>query len=603
MGWAIYHMAKEREKHERKYNDIVLFKRIIGFFKHYVADTISVILLVITASIFATLIPIIMQKGIDYFIIPGEIENNVKILIVAGIYLIFIIINFALVLTRSILFAKLGQRIIYKIRNDVFTKLQYVSFDYFTREESGKTISKVTNDVDSLGELLTSGIIDIFADFFTLGWIVGIMFSYNVPMTLLVFTVIPILLLSAYLFQRRVREAYRKTRVTIAKITANLQESIEGVKVTKALSREDRNIKNFVSINQENLQANVQAAGISSLFMPVVRMIAALGSAIILIYGSYASIYLGTVTYGELYLFLQYSSMFFAPIISLFLFYTTIQSGFAAAERIFGVLDEQPSILNAPDAIIPEKIEGHIKFENVSFHYREGVPVLKNINIEIMPGESVALVGHTGAGKSTITKLLSRYYDVSSGRLLIDGIDIRKIDLATLRKNIALVPQDVFLFSGTIMENLKYGKKDASDEEVWQICKQLGIHDFIINLPEGYMTEVQEGGSRLSVGQRQLISLARAIIANPKILILDECTSSVDPISESLIQKGIDYLLEGRTSIIIAHRLSTIKTADKIVVFENGEIIERGTHAELLNKKGKYYSLYETQLTSNIIEN
>ncbi|MHA1777968.1 MAG: ABC transporter ATP-binding protein, partial [Candidatus Heimdallarchaeaceae archaeon] len=344
MGWAIYHMAKEREKHERKYNDIVLFKRIIGFFKHYVADTISVILLVITASIFATLIPIIMQKGIDYFIIPGEIENNVKILIVAGIYLIFIIINFALVLTRSILFAKLGQRIIYKIRNDVFTKLQYVSFDYFTREESGKTISKVTNDVDSLGELLTSGIIDIFADFFTLGWIVGIMFSYNVPMTLLVFTVIPILLLSAYLFQRRVREAYRKTRVTIAKITANLQESIEGVKVTKALSREDRNIKNFVSINQENLQANVQAAGISSLFMPVVRMIAALGSAIILIYGSYASIYLGTVTYGELYLFLQYSSMFFAPIISLFLFYTTIQSGFAAAERIFGVLDEQPSI-------------------------------------------------------------------------------------------------------------------------------------------------------------------------------------------------------------------------------------------------------------------
>ena len=460
MGWAIYHMAEEREKHERKYNDIVLFKRIIGFFKHYVADTISVILLVITASIFATLIPIIMQKGIDYFIIPGEIENNVKILIVAGIYLIFIIINFALVLTRSILFAKLGQRIIYKIRNDVFTKLQYVSFDYFTREESGKTISKVTNDVDSLGELLTSGIIDIFADFFTLGWIVGIMFSYNVPMTLLVFTVIPILLLSAYLFQRRVREAYRKTRVTIAKITANLQESIEGVKVTKALSREDRNIKNFVSINQENLQANVQAAGISSLFMPVVRMIAALGSAIILIYGSYASIYLGTVTYGELYLFLQYSSMFFAPIISLFLFYTTIQSGFAAAERIFGVLDEQPSILNAPDAIIPEKIEGHIKFENVSFHYREGVPVLKNINIEIMPGESVALVGHTGAGKSTITKLLSRYYDVSSGRLLIDGIDIRKIDLATLRKNIALVPQDVFLFSGP--RRLSYRHRRAS---------------------------------------------------------------------------------------------------------------------------------------------
>lgn len=601
MGWAVHHMARERDKRAKKYSDVVLFRRIIGFFKYYLPETISVILLVITTSIFATLIPVILQQAIDNFIIPGAVENSIKILIVSIIYLSFIIINFILVLTRSIFFAKLGQRIIYKVRNDVFTKLQYVSFDYFTREESGKTISKVTNDVDSLGELLTSGIVDIFADFFTLGWIIGIMFSYDITMTLLVFSVIPLLLISAYIFQRRVREAYRRTRVTIAKITANLQETIEGVKVTKVLSREDTNINQFSNLNQENLQANVQAAGISSMFMPIVRIISALGSAIILIYGSYAAINLGTVSFGELYLFLQYSSMFFAPIISLFLFYTTIQSGFAAAERIFEVLDTDPSIVNAPDAIVPERIEGHIQFENVSFEYKEGLPVLEDINLEILPGESIALVGHTGAGKSTITKLLSRYYDVTSGKILIDGIDIRKIDLKTLRKNIALVPQDVFLFSGTIMWNLKYGKRDTSDEEVYKICKQLGIHDFIMHLPEGYETEVKEGGSRLSVGQRQLISLARAIIADPKILILDECTSSVDPISESLIQKGISYLLQGRTSIIIAHRLSTIKTANKIVVLEDGKIIEMGTHEELLAKKGKYYSLYETQLTSTII--
>jgi len=601
MGWMLWHLAREKEKRERKYSDWELFKRLIGVFGYYKAESLAVISIVITTSIFSTLIPVVMQRTIDDFIIPGATHNISPILIMSLIYLSFVVLFFALSLTRSILFAKLGQRIIYRIRNDMFAKLQFVSYDYFTSHESGRTISKVTNDVDTLGELLTTGIIDIFADLFSLGWIVGIMFSYNVSMTLLTFTVVPLLLLITIIFQKKVRVAFRATRVTIAKLTANLQESISGIKVTKSLSREERNIVNFRDLNRDNFDANITAARLSALFMPIIQLIAATGSGIILIYGGYAAIKYGSVSYGELFMFLQYSSMFFAPIISIFMFYTTIQSGFAAGERIFEVLDEKPSVENAPDAIKLDNIRGEIEFRNVSFEYEPGIKVLKNINLRIEPGTSIALVGHTGAGKTTLSKLISRYYDVTEGELLIDGYNIKKLDLYSLRKNISIVPQDVFLFSGTIMDNLKYGKKSATDEEVIKTCKILGLHEFIEELPEGYHTDVKEGGSRLSLGQRQLISLARAIIANPRILILDECSSSVDPISEALIQKGINILLEGRTSIIIAHRLSTIKAVDKIVVLDQGQIIETGTHEELMKKKGRYYSLYSTQMTSNII--
>ncbi|MHA1829729.1 MAG: ABC transporter ATP-binding protein [Candidatus Heimdallarchaeaceae archaeon] len=600
MGWAFHYMAKEEEKRERKYSDWVLFKRVFTIFRYYKSEAIAVLLIVITASLFSSLIPILMQRTIDYFIIPGRRDLIVEITIMGGLYLLFILLSFVLTITRTIFFAKLGQKMIYRIRNDLFRKLQYLSFDYFTETESGRTISKVTNDVDALGELLTTGIIDIFADFIGLIWILVIMFLYDVKMTLLTFTVIPILLITAILFQRRVRKVYRRTRVAIAKVTSNLQETISGVRVTKALSREEQNINNFRELNEENFSANVEAASVSSLFMPIIQIIASLGSTIVLIYGGYSFIKWGAISFGELYAFMEYSNRFFMPVISLFTFYTIIQSGFAAAERIFGILDEKPSVVNSPKAIKLKEIKGQIEFISVGFSYQSNVEVLKNINLVIEPGTSVALVGHTGAGKTTITKLLSRYYDVTTGQLLIDGIDIKDIDLETLRRNIAVVPQDVFLFSGTIMDNLKYGKKDAYDEEVYDVCLVLGLHDYILQLPNGYDTDVKEGGSRLSLGQRQLISLARAIVANPNILILDECSSSVDPITEALIQKGIQYTLKGRTSIIIAHRLSTIKHASKIVVLENGEIVEEGTHEELLMKKGKYYDLYETQITENV---
>lgn len=601
MGWLIHYMAREEEEREKKYSDWVLFKRVFRMFEYYKAEAIAVAAIVLAASLFSSLIPILMQRTIDYFIQPGTKDFVNELLIMGGLYLLFIILNFLLILTRTIFFAKLGQKMIYRIRNDVFAKLQYLSFDYFTETESGRTISKVTNDVDALGELLTTGIIDIFADFFGLIWILVIMFLYDIQMTLLTFTVIPILLIIAILFQKRVRAAYRRTRVAIAKVTANLQETISGVRVTKALSREEENIERFKDLNQENFAANVQAAGVSSLFMPIIQIIAALGSTIVIIFGGYAVISLGTITYGELYAFLEYSNRFFMPVISLFTFYTIIQSGFAAAERIFEIIDEEPSVKNQPNPFKPEEINGHLELHSVDFSYQENIPVLKNINLAINQGESIALVGQTGAGKTTITKLLSRYYDVSEGEVLVDGRNIKEIDLETLRKNIAVVPQDVYLFSGTIMDNLKFGKKNATDDEVFDVCLILGLHDYILRLPEGYDTDVKEGGSRLSLGQRQLISLARAVVADPSILILDECSSSVDPITEALIQKGINFILKERTSIIIAHRLSTIKNASKIVVLEDGEIIEEGTHEKLLLKKGKYYDLYETQLTSNII--
>lgn len=602
MAWRVMRAARMEKEERTQYSDWTLFKRTLSLFRYYIGETISVIAIVITASILSILLPIVVQRTLDYYIYPGNQMFQDEIVIMSGIYLGFIILNFFIMLARTIFFARLGQRIIYKLRNNVFNKLQDLGLDYYTKVESGRTISKVTNDVDSLGELLTSGIIDIFADFFSLIWIVVIMFTYDVGMTLMTFTVIPILIIVSFIFQKRVRKAYRKTRVAIAKVTANLQETITGVKVTRSLSREDKSIENFRDINNETFEANVEAAGISSFFMPLIQLISALGSTIIVLYGGYLAITTGRITYGELYIFLDYSSKFFAPIMSLFMFYTVIQSGFASAERIFEIMDEEPSIVNADNPIIPKAIKGHIKFENVCFRYEEDVPVLKDINLEIQPGESLALVGHTGAGKTTMTKLLSRYYDANQGRLLIDGIDIRNINLPTLRKNIAVVPQDVFLFSGTIMENLKYGKKQANDESVYRICKTLGLDDYILDLPDQYQTDVREGGSRLSLGQRQLLSLARAMIADPKILIMDESSSSVDPITEELIQKGIDELLKGRTSIIIAHRLSTIKNVSSIIVMDHGKIVERGTHQELINKEGAYYGLYSTQLTSNIIE-
>ncbi len=601
MGWAFHRMTREEEEREKKYSDWTLFKRVFRVFGYYRTETISVIAIVITVSLFSTSIPILMQQTIDMFIKPGTTDFTTQIIIMGACYLLFIVLNFFLILARTIFFAKLGQKLIYRIRNDLFAKLQYLSFDYFTETESGRTISKVTNDVDALGELLTTGIIDIFADFVSLIWILVIMFVYDVQMTLLTLTVIPILLVTAFFFQKRVRSVYRKTRVAIAKVTANLQETITGVRVTKALSREDKNIENFSDLNKENYDANVEAASVSSLFMPLIQIIAALGSTIVIIFGGFAFIS-GRISIGVLYAFLDYSSRFFAPVISLFTFYTIIQSGFASAERIFDVLDEQPSVKNSLNPIFPREIKGKLELIGVDFNYQENVQVLKNINLAIEEGSSIALVGQTGAGKTTITKLLSRYYDVTKGELLVDGINIKDIDLEILRKNIAVVPQDVYLFSGTIMENLKFGKKKATDDEVYDVCLVLGLHDYILRLPQGYETDVKEGGARLSLGQRQLISLARAVIANPSILILDECSSSVDPITESLIQKGINYMLRGRTSIIIAHRLSTIKNTTKIVVIDNGEITEEGTHQDLLKKKGRYYDLYQTQLTSNIVD-
>lgn len=637
MGHLMRQMAREEEHREKKYSDWVLFKRVFSVFGYYKVEAGSVIAIVITFSIFTTTIPLLLANVIDLFIIPfakssafvtnyvnsfntyNEISNGLiqsklniltpsaaardinSILIMGGMYLVFLVLNFVMILARTTLFARLGQKMIYRIRNDLFSKLQYLSFDYFTETESGRTISKLTNDVDSLGELLTTGIIDIFADLVSLVWILVLMFILDVTMTLFTLTVVPVLLVIAFLFQKKVRSAYRRTRVAIAKVTANLQETISGVKVTKALSREDKNIQNFKGLNRENYSANVQAASVSSLFMPIIQIIAALGSTIVIIYGGYAVITTGTISIGELYAFLEYSNRFFMPVISLFTFYTTIQSGFASAERIFEILDEEPSVKNTESPIFPDKIEGYLKLVDVDFKYQQDVPVLKNINLEIEPGKSIALVGQTGAGKTTITKLLSRYYDVTAGELFVDGTNIKEIDLETLRKNIAVVPQDVYLFGGSIMENLKFGNKDATDQEVYDICLILGLHDYILKLPEGYETDVKEGGARLSLGQRQLISLARAVVANPSILILDECSSSVDPITEALIQKGINFILQDRTSIIIAHRLSTIKNVSQIVVLDNGEIVELGSHEELLKKKGRYHDLYETQLTSNLV--
>jgi len=493
-----------------------------------------------------------------------------------------------------------GQHVLRALRVEVFERLHQLSLSYYSVNEAGDLMSRITNDTSAIEQAISFALVNVFSGVLLLVWVAYSMFATNVPFALLSMAVLPLMFIATVYFSDQARKAFRTSREEIGNVNAELQESIAAVREVQAFNRADENIENFKEVNAANRDANVRAVTFTSALSPTLEALGYIALAIVTGAGGWfllkGQTLLGTtVTFGIIVTFLAYVQRFNQPIQQIAILWTNIQNAIAGAERIFSLLDEVPAVQNEPDAKRMPEIKGKVEFVNVSHQYEDGVPVLKDVSFAAEPGQMIAIVGPTGAGKTTIINLLPRFYDVTSGAVKIDGMDVREVTTESLRSQIGIVLQDTFLFSTTVMENVRFGKPDAGDGEVMAAIKLANADSFIERLPEKYQTILGERGSGLSQGQRQLLSIARAALANPRILILDEATSSVDTRTERLIQRAFDQLLKGRTSIVIAHRLSTIVNADMILVVNDGQIIERGRHNDLMAKQGFYYNLYMSQ--------
>lgn len=585
--------------------DPEISRRLFGFLRPYRRRFTVAVLLMLVSSAAAVAGPYLVKIAIDDGMATGSVPVLRQTVL---LYLAIALIQWVATYLRVNIMAQVGQSIIYDLRSQLFAHLQDLSLSFYSHYSVGRVITRVINDVGVLREFITWALLAVARDLFALVGIVIVMISMNLRLSLLTFTVLPVMILATVVFKKYARENYRQVRAAISWVNSVLAENINGVRVVQAFSREDINYNNFRNqVNKNNLDVNLQAARIASGFPAVIDFLGALATALVVWIGGMLVIRStpgdpNAITAGVLVAFLLYINRFFDPIRDLSRRYDSFQSTMAGSERIFALLDAPVEIQDAADAVQLPKIQGEVVMEQVSFHYQDTDPsdadplVLEDINFHIPPGKTIALVGETGAGKSTLIKLIARFHDPVHGRVTIDGYDLRHITQNSLRSQMGIVLQDPFLFNGTVAENIRFGRLDASDELVREAAKAVGADEFIERLSLGYDSPVQEGGAVLSVGQRQLISFARALLADPRILILDEATSSVDTQTERIIQAGLSRLLKGRTSFVIAHRLSTVVNADIILVVQDGRIVEEGNHSDLLALGGVYFHLYSSGL-------
>jgi ATP-binding cassette subfamily B multidrug efflux pump len=578
--------------------DARLMRRLLTYLRPYWRQVLVALVAILAGAAGQLAQPYIIKTAIDQHIATGRLDGLDRL---AMIFLFILAGSFVAEYLQTWTMQLTGQQIMFDLRMAIYRHLQRLDLQYYDRNPVGRLMTRVTSDVDALNDLFTSGVVTIFGDVFTLVGIMAIMIGMNWRLALVAFSVLPLIALVTQWFRRNVRESYRVVRGLIARINAFLQENITGMSTVQLFRREALNFKRFDDIDAEHRDANFASIFYYSAFYPAVEIVAALASALIIWYGG-ASVLRGTLTIGALVAFVQYSQRFFRPISDMSEKFNVLQAAMASSERIFGLLDE-PVLIDKPAAAVarPSTSPGHIVFENVWFAYNYRAKgddadfVLKDVSFEVRPGQRIGIVGATGAGKSTLINLLLRFYDVSRGRITVDGVDIRELDPVDLRGLFSLVLQDVHLFSGTIEGNIRLGRSDIDDAAVKRAATAVHADVFVDALPKGYVTAVAERGATLSVGQKQLLSFARALAFDPRVLILDEATSSVDTETEMLIRDALHALMAGRTTIAIAHRLSTIQDMDRILVFHKGRLREAGTHQELLAQRGVYFRLFELQ--------